>query len=73
MVTLGGMDGDRDRLLTVKECARVLCYSPRSVYRLVERGELPAVRIGSGPKAAIRVLPEDLAAVTRPSGSGETR
>lgn len=35
-------------LLTVPECARVLHVGRATVYRLVSRGELPAIRLGSG-------------------------
>lgn len=53
---------DDERLLTVKEAARVLHYSPRTIYRRAADGELRVLRLGSGPKATIRIDPQDLAA-----------
>jgi excisionase family DNA binding protein len=43
-------------LLSVREAARLLSISVRTVYALVERGELPAVRIGD----QIRFVPSVL-------------
>jgi excisionase family DNA binding protein len=40
----------RIRLLTVTEVARILAVSRSSVYRLVERGELPRVRVGGSAR-----------------------
>ncbi|HZS25369.1 MAG TPA: helix-turn-helix domain-containing protein [Gaiellaceae bacterium] len=48
-------------LLTVAEAAQTLRVSPRTVYNRVRAGELPALRLGSGPKAPIRIDPLDLA------------
>jgi excisionase family DNA binding protein len=45
----------QSRLLTVGEVALKLRQSPRSVRDKIAAGEIPAVRIGSGPKAPIRV------------------
>lgn len=47
-------------LLTVKEAAELLHCTPLHVYRLIERDELPAIRLGTGPKASIRIDPEAL-------------
>jgi excisionase family DNA binding protein len=49
-------------LLTVGEVAERLKVSRWSVYRRVEAGELPAVRLGSGPRAPIRVDERELEA-----------
>jgi excisionase family DNA binding protein len=43
------------QLLTVGEVALRLRQSPRSVREKINAGEIPAVKIGSGPKAPIRV------------------
>jgi excisionase family DNA binding protein len=47
-------------LLTTSEAANVLHVHPRTVQRLVERGELSAVRLG----AAVRFDPADVADLT---------
>jgi excisionase family DNA binding protein len=44
------------RLLTGKDVAQMLKISSSQAYKLMRRGELPAVRIGR----SIRVKPEDL-------------
>lgn len=49
-------------LLTVDEVAARLRMSKWSVYRRVEAGELPAVRLGFGPRAPIRVSERELEA-----------
>ena len=43
------------QLLTVRETAEVLRQSEWSVRQKIGRGELPAVRIGVGPRAPLRV------------------
>lgn len=45
-----------DKLLTAKDIAEVLKISERAAYTLMERRELPVVKIGR----LIRVTPEDL-------------
>ena len=50
------------KLLKVPEVAERLRVSVWSVYRLVEGGQLPAVRVGSGPRAPIRVSEAELEA-----------
>ncbi len=47
-------------LLTVAEAAEFLRVSPITVYRRVEAGELPAVRVGSGPRAPVRIASDEL-------------
>ncbi len=42
-------------LLTPAETADVLRVGRRAVYGLVERGELRHLRLGSGPRARIRI------------------
>ena len=48
------------RLLTVREVAATLRQSERTVREKVASGTLPAVRIGSGPRAPIRVDADEL-------------
>jgi len=43
------------QLLTVKETATLLRQSPWSVRQKIARGEIPALKIGNGPRAPIRV------------------
>lgn len=47
-----------ERLLTVADAANFLAISRRQVYVLLERGELPAVRVGT----RIRLIPAELTA-----------
>jgi excisionase family DNA binding protein len=47
-------------LLTVPEVAARLSVSRSTAWRLVHRGVLQAVKIGSGPHAPIRVDPAEL-------------
>jgi excisionase family DNA binding protein len=46
------------KLLTVEQVAELLAVTPAWVY--MHQRELPVVRLGDGPKAAIRVSREDL-------------
>ena len=43
-------------LFTVEECARVLRVSRPTVYRLVAKGDLQALKIGDSRNGALRVL-----------------
>ncbi len=45
-----------ETLLTGKDVAKILQFSLRWIYKLMERGDIPIVRIGR----AVRVRPEDL-------------
>ncbi len=45
-----------EQLLKVRQIAAMLNISLAKVYRLIQRGEIPVVRIGH----AVRVLPADL-------------
>lgn len=45
-----------DKLLTIKEVAEVLNVNPRTVNRMIDRGELPAVKVGN----RWRIKPEDV-------------
>jgi excisionase family DNA binding protein len=65
-----GLDGDTDRLLTVREVAARLAVCSATVYALCKRGELPHARIAS----AIRIHPVDLetfVAEERQRGEGD--
>jgi excisionase family DNA binding protein len=48
------MQVESTELFTVKTVAAMFRVSPATVYRLVESGELPALRIGRG-KGAVRI------------------
>ena len=50
-----------DRLLTVAEVAEVLRVSGMTVYRLIEKGELRALRIGARWRVSSADLDEYLA------------
>jgi excisionase family DNA binding protein len=47
-------------LLTTREAAEVLNVSPLTIRRMVARGDLPALRIGFGPKAQLRIDADEL-------------
>ncbi len=36
-----------ENLLTLKEVAKLLRLSPQTLYKMLEQGEIPAVKIGS--------------------------
>jgi excisionase family DNA binding protein len=48
------------RLLTIKDVAELLQVSTRTVQRLIDRGELAAVRIGR----SVRIRPEAVQSLT---------
>ena len=48
--------------MTVHEVAERLRVSPPTVYRRIAAGELPAVRLGAGPRAPLRVDDQELRA-----------
>jgi len=54
------MSTDDTPLLRVDEVASRLDVSRRTVYRKIEAGEIPAVRLGSNPGEAIRVPEAEL-------------
>ncbi len=51
-------DADAPRLLTYRQAAEILGVVDRTVYNLVRRGALPAVRFGR----TVRIDPRDLQA-----------
>jgi excisionase family DNA binding protein len=52
-----------DRHLTVAECADWLHVEHKTVRRLIERGELPALRVGR----VLRINPADLSRLAEPT------
>ena len=48
------------RYLTPREVAEVLRTSRKTIYRKIASGELPSIRLGAGPRAAVRIDPSDL-------------
>jgi excisionase family DNA binding protein len=52
----------QDPLLRVEYAAQLLGLQPITVRRRIRAGELASVRLGSGPKAPVRVATSDLAA-----------
>jgi excisionase family DNA binding protein len=59
-------------LLTPAETAHLLRVSRRWVYRRASSGELPAVRLGDGPRAPLRIHRHDIAALLHDAAEGET-
>ena len=45
----------RRRWVTVREVAEALSTTPRTVYRMIESGELPGVKFGEGRRQNIRI------------------
>jgi excisionase family DNA binding protein len=58
-------------LLTVAEVARLARLSERTVRRRIADGELPAVRLGTGPRAPLRIGASELAAFVESHPAGE--
>lgn len=59
-------------MLRVRTAARALDVSDDTVYRLIQRGDLAAVRIGSGARAPLRVPLASVLAVLRPAARPAT-
>jgi excisionase family DNA binding protein len=53
------MSSDR-KDLTVEQVAEELQVHPRSVYKWIQTGELPAINLGSGGKHVYRISRADL-------------
>jgi excisionase family DNA binding protein len=51
---------EETQLLTVAEVARRLQQSERTVRDKIASGQLPAVKIGTGPRASLRVDRDEL-------------
>jgi len=62
----------RDNLVTVREAASHLRVSARTVYRLIESGEIGAVRIGKQWRIALGALPGGEAPVQTTSTAAAT-
>ncbi len=64
----------RDNLVTVREAANYLRISARTVYRLIESGQIGAVRIGKQWRIPASDLPgrEQLAAPVPPAENQAT-
>jgi len=54
-------------LLTYKQAAGLLRVSSATVYNLVRRGDLRAIKLGGSPNSPVRIDPADLAAYLRRS------
>jgi len=48
------------QLLTVREAAELLRQSEWSVRQKIARGEIPAIRIGVGPRGPLRIPHDEL-------------
>ena len=51
---------DSAKLMTVAEVAAKLDLSIWSVYRKIEDGTIPAIKLGSGKRSPVRVDPREL-------------
>lgn len=58
-----------DQLLTRQQVADLLAVSPRTVFSLTDRGELPAVRLGG----AVRYSPSDIDRFVRAHRTGSRK
>jgi excisionase family DNA binding protein len=61
---------DQELLLRIDTAAERLSVSRATLYRLIRRGELPTVRIGSAVRVSTVALERWLAAQTANSGGG---
>jgi excisionase family DNA binding protein len=50
---------------TVRTVATILAVSEATVYRLIEQGTLPAIRLGGDPANSIRIAAEDFHRILR--------
>jgi len=48
------------RWISVRECSSYLGLHPKSVYRLIDKGEIPAGRVGHSVRIDLRKLEEIL-------------
>ena len=56
---------------TADEVAQALRLAPRPVYERISSGDLAAIRLGSGPKAPLRVRADELDRYVSPlAGAG---
>lgn len=61
---------DPPLLLTAPAAARALAISPRTLWALTQRGELPVVRIGRSVKYDPQDLARWIASVKTPANNG---
>jgi len=61
----------RENLVTVREAASFLRISARTVYRLIESGQIEAVRIGKQWRIPLSDLPGSEASSAQPQGGVE--
>jgi excisionase family DNA binding protein len=54
------VDNNQERMFTVKEIASILNVHHETVRKWCYEGKLSRVRLGSGPKAPIRIRESDL-------------
>lgn len=65
---------NRESMLTIKEVARYLHVVPLTIYRMIDRGDLPAAKVGK----VWRIRRQDVEAyldrpASRPKGEKEAR
>jgi hypothetical protein len=53
-------------LLSLEDAATRGAWTPRTLREMVRRGEVPAYRIGSGPRARLRFRWSEIEAALRP-------
>jgi excisionase family DNA binding protein len=53
-------DSKMEPLLDIKQAAELIGMSVHWLYRATARGEVPVVKMGSGPKSKLRFRPEKL-------------
>jgi len=59
---------DDKQLLTINEVAKYLQMHPRTIMRMVDRGELPAVRIGKSVRFEVETVRAFVEANTERTG-----
>ncbi len=57
---MASITSEHQRYLTPQEAAEVVRTSRKTIYRRIADGSLPAVRIGDGKRAPVRIHPDDL-------------
>lgn len=58
--------GDIPAQLTPREAMEALRISYPTLRRMIDRGDLAAVKLGGGPDASLRIAADDLARFARP-------
>jgi len=62
---------DPERFLSLEEAAALGSWSPRTLRDMARRGDVPAHRIGKGPRARLRFRWSEIEAAARPAWSKE--